>query len=291
MDRVLEAVRRMSDGHRFWELADGRRRMFRLYFGEETRLVKFYPLPADQGRELRTLAGLAACAGMPEVVGDGTVDDLAYLVFADPGEWTLATLPDHRDWGEQAGRLLAAVHATDPAGLGGLHAIDIEWVKADFQMALDHLARFRARLHLPTPLVERTAEFGPRFGSIPVFSHTEPVAGVFRLEDGGRMTLFHWDWARPAPLQWDVALAWHSLAVRMGPQAAAGFLDGYGADLDAAELHRWAVYHWVRKVVDAASDAGAHSADATPVVEELIRLVASPHPVLAQIREIRASLP
>jgi hypothetical protein len=281
MERTLEVVRQMADGFRFWDIGDGRRRVYRIWAGDDVRLVKFYADEQARDRELVALTALVGLEGMPEVLASGALDGLTYLLFADPGEWTLATLPDHRDWGEEAGRLLAAVHATDRRALGPLRAIDVDWVKADFDTALDHLARFQARLRLPAPLAERAAMLGPRFGSEPVFSHTDPTSGIFRVEDGGSMTLLHWDWARPAPVQWDVALAWHSLQVHTGPQAAAGFLDGYGADLDAAELRRWAVYHQVRLVVDAASEQGPHSADTAPLVEDLIRLVAVGHPVLS----------
>ena len=68
------------------ERSIGANRVFRLWVGEETRILKVYGTAARERRERHSLEALDGIAGIPVMLDSGTDDDLKWVLFRDGGD-------------------------------------------------------------------------------------------------------------------------------------------------------------------------------------------------------------
>ena len=226
------------------ERAVGANRVFRLWVGEETRILKVYGTAARERRERHSLQALDGIKGLPEVLDSGVDEDLNWVVFRDGGQWNLGTLPENQGLAEQAGRILREVHDADPAFFSNLaRGIDQEWVSIDFISTFRRIERYRGRLGLAPELIDAARAVRPPFAGTPKVAHTDPTPGNFLVDRAGNVTLISWEWATLASPQWDLSRAMWLVGLRSGLATRQSFAAGYGSDLEPAQLDRWTVYH------------------------------------------------
>ena len=226
------------------ERAVGANRVFRLWVGSETRILKVYGTAARERRERHSLQALDGISGLPEVLDAGTDDDLNWVLFRDGGQWNLGTLPENQGLAQQAGRILHDVHNADPAFFSNLaRGIDQEWVTVDFVSTFRRIERYRGRLGLAPELIEAARSVRPPFAGRPKVAHTDPTPDNFLVDRDGQVTLINWEWATLAPPQWDLSRALWLVGLRSGLATQHSFAAGYGSELDPAQLDRWTVYH------------------------------------------------
>lgn len=247
--KPIEVAQKLAAGGRVHELTGMERgqsanRIFRIWVGEGTRIVKVYGTPARERREFHALEALASLPGTPQLVDRGLEGDLHWAIFEDAGRWNLGTLPENPGLARKAGEILRSVHETDAAKITNLsRGMDQEWVAVDFLSTLRRLERYRRRLELPGDLLADARDVRPPFASDPRSAHTNPAPDNFVVDDDGNVTLITWEWATVAPSEWDLSKATWLLGLNAGPQAAAAFQEGYGRNLDQYQLDRWVVYH------------------------------------------------
>ncbi|MCP3994276.1 MAG: aminoglycoside phosphotransferase family protein [bacterium] len=247
--KPIEVVQKLAGGGRVHELTGMERgqsanRVFRIWVGDATRIAKVYGTPARERRELHALEALSSLDGTPKLVDRGLEGDIHWAVFEDAGRWNLGTLPENPGLARRAGEILRSVQETDSEKITNLgRGMDQEWVAIDFLSTLRRLERYRRRLELPGSLLEDAREVRPPFASDPRSAHTNPAPDNFVVDDDGNVTLITWEWATVAPSEWDLSKATWLLGLHAGPQAAAGFQEGYGRNLDQYQLDRWVVYH------------------------------------------------
>lgn len=234
----------MSSEGRILEVSSGVSPLYRIWDLDETRLVKVYKSGAAHKREEKALAALAGMSGLPSVLDSGVIGERHYTVFADPGKWTLETLRESPGLGAHAGAILAELHSQPSYGFSNVaHGMDQEWLDSDVPSVVRRLERYRGKLHLPADVLARAATVGAPTVSGQVIIHTDPGLNHFMVEDGGAVTLLHWEWATLGPPEWDYSrLLWLARA-RGGSDLAARVAEGYGSVLPDDQLRRWAVYH------------------------------------------------
>lgn len=266
----IDIARELAPEGRLVEIGSAYNKLFRVWDGDETRLVKVYSgVPAEK-RETRALEMLAGLPGLPQVQGRGSTADLPWVVFDEAGPWTLGSLPGNPELARRAGGILAALHAVEPGEFSNVQrGIDNDWVHADFGSTFRRLERYRGRLHVPAELVEEAAATPPPHCSEPVISHTNPTPETFLVDDGGNVTLMHWEWSTLAPPEWDYTRALWLLSMRWGEPAVAALAEAYGTDLTPQELGRWTVYHAGLLLVSIAETPDEPLSAARPFVEEL----------------------
>jgi aminoglycoside phosphotransferase (APT) family kinase protein len=247
--RPIEVAQKLAGGGRVHELTGMERgqsanRVFRIWAGDGTRVVKVYGTPARERREFHALEALASLTGMPQLIDRGLEEDLHWAIFEDAGRWNLETLPENPGLARKAGAILRSVHDANPERLTNLsRGMDQEWVAVDFISTLKRLDRYRRRLELAGDILADAREVRPPFASDPRSAHTNPVPDNFVVDDNGKVTLITWEWATVAPPEWDLSKATWLLGLNAGAQAAAAFQEGYGRTLDQYQLDRWIVYH------------------------------------------------
>ncbi len=251
-------------------------RLYRIFRSPTPVLLKVYGTPARARREAHALQALQGVQGVPTPVDGGVTADLSWAVFADPGEWTLAQLPENSRLGEAAGKILRAVHDRDPAGMSNLsRGIDGEWIALDFDSTMRRLNRYRGRIGLSADLYEAARAIPTPFGSVPRGAHTDPSPENFVVNEYSDVTLVNWQWATLAPPEWDLSKAVWLATNHAGPMVASGIQEGYGVFVDENQLARWIVYHAAMRLVYEAEqrmfDAGADSYSDT--IAELRRAV------------------
>ena len=271
----------IAGGDRFQDLsrptkALAQDRLYRIFRSPSPVLLKVYGTPARARRETHALQSLQGIKGVPVPLDGGVTADLAWAVFEDPGEWTLGQLPENSRLGVAAGKILRAVHDSDPAGMSNLaKGIDGEWIALDFDSTMRRLNRYRGRVGLDAELYEAARAIPTPFGSVPRGSHTDPSPENFAVNEYGDVTLLNWQWATLAPPEWDLSKAVWLAAIHAGPMVADGIQEGYGVFVDDDQLARWTVYHAAMRLVFEAEqrmfDAGTDSYDET--VNELRRAV------------------
>jgi aminoglycoside phosphotransferase (APT) family kinase protein len=247
---IDQLVAKIAKGGRVQELtsggerAMGANRIFRLWTDNTTTVLKAYGSAARERRERRALQVLRPVDGLPKVLDRGADGDLHWAIFEDAGSWSLNSLPENLSLAKRAGAILRAIHETDATEMSNLaRGIDQEWVTVDFISTFKRLERYRGRLDLPADLLEEARGVRPPFASPPRIAHTNPSPDNFLVSDAGDVTLINWEWATMAPLEWDLSRALWLLSLQSGPAAANAFAEGYGADMEAAQLDRWTVYH------------------------------------------------
>lgn len=224
--------------------------LYRIWRSPEPVLLKVYGTPARARREAHALHALSGIGGVPQPIDGGMQDEMAWALFVDPGEWSLADLPDNKRNGVVAGKILRDVHESDPAALSNLsRGIDAEWIELDFQSTMRRLARYRGRIGLDAPLYEAASRTKRPYASAPLGAHTDPSPTNFILNEYGDVTLTNWQWATLAPPEWDLTKAVWLASTHAGPNVARGVQEGYGVMVDEEQLARWTVYHVAMRLV------------------------------------------
>lgn len=277
---LSEVVARVARGARTQELASdggiGANHVYRVWADEGPRILKIYGSAARERRERRALGALKGVSGLPVVLESGRDDEHHWALFADAGNWSLASLPENASTARRAGALLRGVHDARVDSMSNLaRGIDQEWVTIDFISTLRRLERYRGRLDLPVDVLESARSVRPPFASEPVVAHTNPTPGNFVVDDDGAITLINWEWATLAPLEWDLAKAQWLIRLQAGHQAAQAFAEGYGAEMQPSQLDRWTVYHAAMMLVaEAEARIQGRLDDLAYLVDELGRAVA-----------------
>ena len=224
--------------------AVGLNRVFRLWVEPTSKILKIYGTAARERRERQSLEGLRGLPGLPERLDAGVDNEFYWVLFEDAGQWNLATLPENIALARQAGQILKTVHSADHNTFSNLpRGIDQEWVSIDFVSTFRRIERYRGRLNISAELIEAARSTRPPFASEPRVSHANPAPDNFLVDHAGSVTLINWEWATLAPPEWDLSRAAWLLGLRSGLATSRAFLDGYGMDLDPAQLDRWTVYH------------------------------------------------
>ena len=247
--KPIEVAQKLAGGGRVHELTGIERgqsanRIYRIWLGESTRIVKIYGTPARERREFHALEAIASLPGTPQLVDRGLDEDVHWAIFEDAGRWNLGTLPENPGLARKAGEILRSVHETESEKISNLsRGMDQEWIAVDFLSTLRRLERYRRRLEISGDLLNNAREVRPPFASDPRSAHTNPAPDNFVVDDSGNITLITWEWATVAPVEWDLSKASWLLGLHAGPLAAAAFQEGYGRVLDQYQLDRWVVYH------------------------------------------------
>jgi aminoglycoside phosphotransferase (APT) family kinase protein len=224
--------------------------VYRIRRASESLILKVYGSDARQRRERHAINALTDWGHAPEIRDSGSTQDLHWIVFADVGEWNLATLPENPGLARTAGRILRELHETDESLLSNLErGIDQAWVAIDFQSTLRRLDRYRSRVGVSHDFIKAAQSLNPPFANQPVVAHTDAVPRNFIVDDGGSVTLINWEWATLAPPEWDLTRAAWSIGMHAGPTAAAALFDGYGKSIDGVLIDRWIVYHTAQTLV------------------------------------------
>jgi aminoglycoside phosphotransferase (APT) family kinase protein len=225
--------------------------VFRIWRGDDSKVLKIYGSAARQRREHHALNALKDWTHSPHVLDSGVSGELHWIMFADAGKWNLETLPENPGLARTAGRILRELHETDKALVSNLErGIDQEWVAIDFQSTLRRLDRYRSRVGVSSDFIEAARSVNPPLATEPVLAHTDPVPRNFVIDDAGAVTLINWEWATLAPPEWDLTRAAWSIGVHAGPTAAASLFEGYGKVIDGVVLDRWIVYHTAQTLVN-----------------------------------------
>lgn len=225
--------------------------VFRIWRGDDSKVLKIYGSDARQRREHHALNALKDWTRSPQVLDSGVSGELHWIMFADAGKWNLETLPENPGLARTAGRILRELHETDKELVSNLErGIDQEWVAIDFQSTLRRLDRYRSRVGVSPDFIEAARSVNPPFANEPVLAHTDAVPRNFVVDDAGTVTLINWEWATLAPPEWDLTRAAWSIGVHAGPTAAASLFEGYGKVIDGVVLDRWIVYHTAQTLVN-----------------------------------------
>ena len=277
----LALVELIAAGDRYQDLsrptkALAQDRLFRIWRPDGPVLLKVYGTPARARRETHALEALAGIEGVPSASAAGIEAEVSWALFADPGEWSLAQLPENQRNGAAAGRILRAVHDSDPHALSNLaRGIDAEWVAVDFASTMRRLNRYRGRIGLDAELYEAARNTPTPYASPPRGSHTDPSPENFVVNEYGDVTLNNWQWATLAPPEWDLSKAVWLANNHAGRRVAEGIQEGYGVFVDDVELARWTVYHATMRLVYEAEqqmfDQGADSYEDT--LDQLARAI------------------
>lgn len=222
----------------------GNNRVYRVWRGNDTAILKIYGSASGQSREMHALEALASWASLPSVLDSGIEEDQDWVLFRDAGQWNLETLPENPGLARTAGRILRELHSINTDTLSNLsHGMDQAWIAVDFQSTLRRLDRYRGRVGLGQDAIDAARSVNPPFASDPVASHTDAVTRNFVVDDVGRVTLISWEWAALAPPEWDLSRAAWTLGMHAGPAASEALFEGYGKTLSGVVLDRWIAYH------------------------------------------------
>jgi aminoglycoside phosphotransferase (APT) family kinase protein len=272
---------RIAAGNRFQDLTRPTKSLaknyhYRIWRDGTSVLLKVYGTPARERRESHAIEALQDLGCIPVRIDGSGVEEPAWALFEDPGQWSLGSLPASSDAARRGGVVLRSVHESDPKALTNLtRGIDAEWVKVDFASTMRRLARYRGRVGIDAELYEAMATTPPPDASEPRAAHTDPTPEHFILNESGAVTLVDWEWATLAPPEWDLSKAAWLLRIRTGSAAADALQEGYGQTLDPVEMSRWIVYHAAMLLIYEAeqrmSDAGADSYADT--VNEILRAI------------------
>ena len=271
---AAEIARKLSGEGRILEVGTGVGRLYRIWDGDGTRLVKVYSTTAAERREQQALDNLAGLTGLPTVLSRGEEGGHPWAVFKDPGKWNLASLPENLGLSRKAAEILRALHSRNPDHLSNVsHGIDQEWINGDFPATFKRLDRYRGKLHLSSHTVESAAEIEPPTVSSGVVVHTDPNPEQFYVDDDEGITLFHWEWSTLGAPEWDYSKLLWLTGLKVGPDAASGIVEGYGSEIADDELQRWAVYHSGMMLVSAVEVTDQQLRGADWLVAELSRAV------------------
>ena len=108
-----ELVQKLQPEALVRELSSGANKVFRVIEGEQSTIVKVYPVASRERRERHALEALAGLSPVPKIIDHGTQDEMAWLRMSDGGHWNLANLPKNLDTMEAAGAALRDIHSSD----------------------------------------------------------------------------------------------------------------------------------------------------------------------------------
>ena len=266
-DAILQSV---SPSATHVNISAGGNQVFRLREEDgATSVVKIYATPTRERRERHALAALGRTAGVPKIMSRGIDEGVAWIQMTDGGNWDLSVLPRNLNILRSAGRVLRGVHESG-ADLTNLStSIDNEQIGAHFRNTIERLGKYRRRLSLPADVLDRAASAGPPVASPGKPAHTRAFPNQFLVTEAGQVTLIDWEWATIATPEWDVSLASWQFAKLFGDEAAAAFLEGYGAVVSATRLKSWIAYHSAMLMLEAAEKRDGRLHDMGPLVEDL----------------------
>jgi aminoglycoside phosphotransferase (APT) family kinase protein len=265
-----ELVRSLAPTATYKDISSGGNRVYRLLEETgETSILKVYTGASRERRERHALEALAAVNGVPKIVDRGISEGRSWIRMTDGGTWDLATLPRNLDIVRSAGRVLRGVHESKVKLTNLANSIDDDNIDAHYVSTLNRLERYRRRLGISPDLLEIARSTGAPHASSPRPSHTRPTPEQFLVTEAGQVTLIDWEWATMAPPEWDVSLASWQLANLLGDQAAAAFIEGYGAAVSAARLRPWIAYHAAMFMLDAAEKRDGRLHDLAPLVRAM----------------------
>jgi hypothetical protein len=254
-------------------LSSGANKVFRVIDGEQSTIVKVYPVASRERRERHALEALAQLPTVPRIIDHGTQDEMAWLKMSDGGHWNLANLPKNLETIEAAGAALREIHTSD-ADITNLAAgIDADYVLSHYRSTIERLGRYRRRFGMDQAVLDRALELEPPTASEPVPAHTKPTLSKFVVDESGKITIVDWEWATKAPPEWDQTLAVWRLAARIGEDAAAAFRSGYGSDLPESSYRPWVAYHSAMMMLEAAELREGKLGDLSYLVDDLTETV------------------
>jgi aminoglycoside phosphotransferase (APT) family kinase protein len=255
------------------ELSSGANKVFRVIEGDQSTIMKVYPVSSRERRERHALEALAAVPAVPRIINHGTQGEMAWLKMNDAGHWNLANLPKNLDAVEAAGAALQDIHASK-ANITNLAAgIDSDYVLSHYRSTIERLGRYRRRFGMEQVVLDKALQLEPPLATAPAPSHTKPTLSKFIVSEDGNITIVDWEWATLAPPEWDLTLAVWRLAARIGEDAAAAFRSGYGAELPESRYRPWVAYHSAMMMLEAAEVREGRLGDLSYLVEDLTEAV------------------
>jgi aminoglycoside phosphotransferase (APT) family kinase protein len=255
------------------ELSSGANKVFRVIEGDQSSIVKVYPVSSRERRERHALEALAAVPAVPRIINHGNQGEMAWLEMNDGGHWNLANLPKNLDAVEAAGVALHDIHSSK-ANITNLAAgIDSDYVLSHYRSTIERLGRYRRRFGMEQVVLDKALQLEPPLATAPTPSHTKPTLSKFIVSEDGAITIVDWEWATLAPPEWDLTLAVWRLAARIGEDAAAAFRSGYGADLPESRYRPWVAYHSAMMMLEAAEVREGRLGDLSYLVDDLTEAV------------------
>jgi aminoglycoside phosphotransferase (APT) family kinase protein len=255
------------------ELSSGANKVFRVIEGDQSSIVKVYPVSSRERRERHALEALAAVPAVPRIINHGTQGEMAWLKMNDAGHWNLANLPKNLDAVEASGAALHEIHSSK-ANITNLAAgIDSDYVLSHYRSTIERLGRYRRRFGMEQVVLEKALQLEPPLATAPAPSHTKPTLSKFIVSEEGTITIVDWEWATLAPPEWDLTLAVWRLAARIGEDAAAAFRSGYGAELPESRYRPWVAYHSAMMMLEAAEVREGRLGDLSYLVDDLTEAV------------------
>jgi aminoglycoside phosphotransferase len=255
------------------ELSSGANKVFRVIEGDQSSIVKVYPVTSRERRERHALEALAAVPAVPRIAGHGTDGEMAWLRMNDAGHWSLASLPKNLEAVEASGAALRGVHASKAQITNLAAGIDSDYVLSHYRSTIERLGRYRRRFGMEQVVLDKALQLEPPLATAPAPSHTKPVLSKFIVDEDGTITMVDWEWATLAPPEWDLTLAVWRLAARIGEDAAAAFRSGYGAELPESRYRPWVAYHSAMMMLEAAEVREGRLGDLSYLVDDLTEAV------------------
>jgi len=268
-----ELVTQLRPSAQVRELSSGANKVFRVIEGDQSTIVKVYPVSSRERRERHALEALAAVPAVPRILDHGTEGEMAWLQMNDAGHWNLANLPKNLDSVEAAGAALHDIHDSK-ANITNLAAgIDSDYVLSHYRSTIERLGRYRRRFGMEQVVLDKALQLEPPLATAPAPSHTKPTLSKFIVSEDGAITIVDWEWATLAPPEWDLTLAVWRLAARVGEDASAAFRSGYGAELPESRYRPWVAYHSAMMMLEAAEVREGRLGDLSYLVDDLTEAV------------------
>jgi aminoglycoside phosphotransferase (APT) family kinase protein len=268
-----ELVTKLRPSAQVRELSSGANKVFRVIEGDQSTIVKVYPVSSRERRERHALEALAAVPAVPRILDHGTEGEMAWLQMNDAGHWNLANLPKNLDSVEAAGAALHEIHDSK-ANITNLAAgIDSDYVLSHYRSTIERLGRYRRRFGMEQVVLDKALQLEPPLATAPAPSHTTPPLSKFIVSEDGAITIVDWEWATLAPPEWDLTLAVWRLAARIGEDASAAFRSGYGAELPESRYRPWVAYHAAMMMLEAAEVREGRLGDLSYLVDDLTEAV------------------
>jgi aminoglycoside phosphotransferase (APT) family kinase protein len=268
-----ELVTKLHPDDMVRELSSGANKVFRVIKGDQSSIVKVYPVSSRERRERHALEALAAVPAVPRILDHGTEGEMAWLRMNDAGHWSLASLPKNLEAIEASGAALRGVHSSKAQITNLAAGIDSDYVLSHYRSTIERLGRYRRRFGMEQVVLDKALQLEPPLATAPAPSHTKPVLSKFVVDEDGSITIVDWEWATLAPPEWDLTLAVWRLAARIGEDASAAFRSGYGAELPESRYRPWVAYHSAMMMLEAAEVREGRLGDLSYLVDDLTEAV------------------